>query len=181
MTGLVAASTVVPATGEYGRIYDTANALLTSLLASFAAATVEPPALQYVSVGETAYDFGGEFLVVEALQFHPGPPGITVQEALSAGSQYSLDCLVHCIRTVPTLDDQGRPPTPTELAASAQLLLRDWWIVHRSIIDNTLAAISGTGELVGAPYRSASMRQMDAYGPSGGVGGLVASVDVELV
>lgn len=181
MTGLVAASTVVPDTGDFGRIYDTCNALLQSVLASYNAAGVEPPELQYVADGNPAYDFTGEHLIISPFQLHPGLPGITTQEPISAHSQFSLDCLIHCIRAVPVPDNQGRAPTPAEITASGQQILRDWWIIHRSVVDNTLAALDGRGELVGAPYRQAALRQIDAYGPEGGAGGLVASVSVELI
>lgn len=181
MTGFVAASTVVPDTGDFGRIYDTCNAVLQSVLASYSVAGVEPPDQQYVADGAPAYDFTGEHLIVSPVQLHPGLPGITSQEPVTFITQFSLDCLIHCIRTVPGQNDQGRPPTPAEITASGQQILRDWWIVHRCVVDNTLAAAGGTGELVGAPYRQAALRQIDPYGPEGFAGGLTALVTVELV
>lgn len=176
---MVAASTVVPEPTDNGPIWRTLTAVLDSLLASFQAYSVEPPAQQYVHVGELAIDFTGEHLAVALTQDRAGAPGAASQEDIGFNSRFALEVDVYCIRNVPGTDDNG-PPEIAALQQSARALAKDWWVVHRCIVDNQLAALSGTGELVGAPYRAAALRQIDAYGPEGFAGGLVAQLSVEL-
>lgn len=184
----IAADVVVPATGAYGRVFDTCSNALAVVNLIFAAANIALPARQFVSDGAVAYDDvppeQGEsgLLAIEAMRFRPGAPGIPALMAVNANTPYSLEMQVHLLRRVPVVSDQGFAPEPEEVTASAGALLLDWGTLISGVFYGRAAGSYGDpGSIQGAPYRKIMVQEITQYGPAGGLSGLVATLVSELV
>lgn len=176
---------VVPPGGPQGRIYDTMRNVLNAYVDYFEQYDVDLPkdeqdeVISFVSDGTIGYD--QPLFAIEFLRLRPGSPGVPAAVAIRGDSEYSIETTVHLIRSVPVVDEGGLP-TPEEREGSAQELLLDAWMLFQGAIDLTRAAMEGgPSTFVGAPYRRVMIQDIAPYGPSGGIGGSVATLVLELV
>lgn len=177
---LIPAAVVVPEGDQFGRVYQTCKNAMNTLSQFFEGAGVELPDLRFVSNGGVAYD--APLLAVEVVRLRPGLPGLPAAEAVLAHTQYSIETELHLLRDVPTLNDEGEAPTNEAIEMSAMELLRDWWLVFQCILEGVRHGADGDpGDLQGAPFRGAMIQEIGAYGPDGGLGGLVAQLVLQLV
>lgn len=114
------------------KIYDTAADLLDSVVTRMTDVyddyepAVELPDRQYVHAGEVAFDC--EQVVVSGMNLthaFPGEAGAIL--VCSPPRHVQLD--VWIVRCVPTLSGNGDPPTAAALDASAQIVLKDLWVL----------------------------------------------------
>lgn len=172
-------SVVVPPTDAYGRIYQTMQNALLTIEAFFNTNGVALPARQLVSAAQFAYD--DEFVGITIARQRPGKPGIPSLEPVRPYTFYSLECELHLIRAVPTVDETGH--TDDELNAEfSKITLLDWWLLDRCVTEGTGAGEAGDpGDLQGAPFRDVMINEVLPYGPQGGLQGVVSHLVLQQV
>jgi hypothetical protein len=107
--------------------------------------------------------------------------GAEAHAEVYAGSQFVIDATLHLLRVVPMPNDNGDPPAADALVASGQELLRDMEFIRRCIVEGrALGAAGAPGAVQGAPFLRAAFGPIAAYGPEGGLGGVVAPFMLQL-
>lgn len=174
---------------EFGALYDTANVILDVVRDRFAAsgdpAAVPPvdpaelPARQYVVPGITAaYDC--EQLTVTVLQVAIGVPGATINVPITnCAPQRYATYRVELVRDVPSVDNQGNPPSATKLDNAAQETLRDMALLHDAIVHGReRIATSNPDDPLGGVGVPVAVSNATPVGSDGGVAGSRVDVDV---
>lgn len=143
---------------------------VTDAVACTAAGT---PAVSYVANGEVAWDSccNGMVAVVPG-RIYPTrqfPAEDITPESIYCGSLAVWDLSVVVLRCAPTLDNQGNPPSPEALQASAVEALDDAQAVFRALQC-----------WCGNYSESAIIRDTAWVGPEGGCVGSITSLLVEL-
>lgn len=166
-----------PVTG----LYNLARAILTTLENAYADAADDEgapeglalPARRYVAEGPPAYDC--EQVVVAFARSYPGLPFQENPAApvLRATLLRSVTLAVHVVRCIPTISDRGVFPKVEALDASARNLLVDAFLVPGALVRGYHAgAFAGLCDGFG-------VREVVPAEPSGGFGGIIATVDVQ--
>lgn len=141
-------------------IQDLCEALLDEALDGLALARTghAPPARTFVSHGEPVADF--DTCDDGLLAVWHGPIGY-VQTNRQIRPQTTFYVDVH--RCVPTMADDGAPPTPAEMTESADYLNRDLWSLLTYLYDRASLVFEGCGPITWGPAT--------ALGPEGGIAG----------
>jgi hypothetical protein len=108
-------------------VYDLAAGLLDSVVTRMnAELTVDLPARQYVHAGLVAWDCEETVVAVpESGLTHAFPGEASKVEFCSPPRQVAFE--VWIVRCVPSLQDNGTPPTEADLDAAAAIQLADLW------------------------------------------------------
>lgn len=156
-----------------------------ALLASAVASLSDPPTIQYLAMGKPAADGCDQLVVwVDALQ--SVRPAGSISNTLSArdglepgGVLPAVEFNVQLLRCGAPQSDGGLLPTPAVLDAHGVELLTDAWELYRGLL-----ARYASGSLFGTPNpipaHHTVIRDMDAYGPEGGVSGWTVPIRVSL-
>lgn len=183
----VDAAVVVPPTARGGRILQTCENTQWTIRQIFEAAGLRLPERQVIVVGEVAYDSIAEdgddgMFAIELKQMIPGRVGQPTNTQIVAGMQFMVEIVVHLIRRVPTQTDQGEVPEGDLIDAASATIMEDWAVLVAGIMAGRAHGVDGDpGSLQGAPYRAIMIADVIPYGPTGGVGGIVATLGCELV
>lgn len=124
---------------------DMMNGILERVEAVFQSYNVELPQRRYWTVGQPAIDC--EQLVVYFQQLYLGPPGAQVGEPQRCHVPRSATVTISIARATPIVNQNGRPPSPEKIKASAEVLAIDAWVLMESI--NQLDQWDETGYGVG--------------------------------
>lgn len=155
---------------------DTLSVLAHDLLDSVVtrmAGDVDPlPDRQYVWSGAVAVDC--EQVVVALEQLFQGLPGVADSAALQCTVLRTTQLAIYVIRCVPTSSADGTPPSETVMDASGTTMLTDAHVLMRSVVEGYRA-----GDFAGT-CDSFSIVNLLPVGPSGGYGGNVLRVQVQL-
>lgn len=147
-------------------LYDLANATLDAVEAGWPGDAEPLPERRYVSDGAMVWD-GCEFYtaLVDATFGTEGDVGIETFAQIGLGFALRVALIgVGIFRCVPVVDDDGVPPTPEAIDASANLILRDAMALH-----NVLATAQQAGQL--ATCNGLAFERWNAQPPAGGIGG----------
>lgn len=153
-----------------------ATAVLDTVVAAYAAATIDLPDRRYTTSGAVAYDC--EQVVVSLVRLYPGIAFLEdpSQPVLKATLLRSIQLAVHVVRCIPTLKDSPAGdvfPEPTELDASGQELLVDAYMLPTCIVrawhDGDLSSYCST----------LGVRELVPAEPDGGFGGSILSIDAQ--
>lgn len=173
---------VVPEDEPAGRIFQTCERALARVVDVFRQAGVELPERQYVAIGQVSYDVTDQ-LVLEFTKLAPAPRTQDPWGGLGPATMLEATLTIHLIRRAPSVDDAQNLPSPAELTDAAKVMLRDMWTLLHGLQVGRAAGSDGEtlpGDLPGAPYRSLTISDMTPYGPTGGAGGIVATLITEL-
>ena len=147
---------------------DTAADLRDAVVAALAAAGRPAFPRVYVSDGgNVAYDC--EQLVVAVEDIRPGLPGEAGTVQLDTRVTWTAIIAVHALRCAPTIADDGTPPTPAEIDASAAVILADADALLRGAYDFAQAC------------RRAATATLTFPGPTGGYAVAVMRLEVHVV
>lgn len=125
------------------------------------------PERQYVHAGEVAWDC--EQVVVTVVDLRHAFPGETAKPLVCSPPRH-IHMEVWIVRCVPTLDDNGNPPSPAALDAAAHTELQDLW---------TLAYVLWKGYSDadwGGTCASVLLGPVDTVGPLGAYAAVKADV-----
>jgi hypothetical protein len=151
-------------------IFETAAAILDHYTGALAAAGSDPFDEAFVADGVVAFD-GCSRLVVEHEAARVGTPGNPVVAArVHAGLPLAHGFRVWVLRCVPVPDDQGNPPTASDITASAAGLLAER--------DRIIAATYDLADALG-PCTTVALVDVSGVGPEGGVGGTSVGIAVQ--
>lgn len=149
------------------RVHDAAAGVRDAVAAALAAAARPAFPRVYVSDGaDVAYDC--EQLVVAVENVRSGLPGEAGFVYLDARLTWTAVLAVHAVRCAPTLDDQGNPPEPAEITASAAGIQGDG------------AALLEGARVYAQACRRAAVATLTFPGPLGGYAVAVMRVEVLL-
>lgn len=132
------------------------------------------PCRKFVTIGNPAWDNccdGQLALVIDRIYVQsvfPQAEGGTITCSSPIVGEFTLQL----IRCVPTMTDQGDPPTPQALSDSAANIYADMYIAYRAVVC-CLAAYKKS--------RLFTMRDGRTVGPQGGCGGFEIKFSVQLV
>lgn len=149
------------------RIFDIADACLDAVVAHYAEKAVELPERRYVANGLPAFDCEQVTVFCESTSGISGSPAIEVatEQFRDAGHAMRLGVFaVSIIRCVPTLDDEGDPPTVADENESSALIYGDAVLVL-----NALIAAEEAGQL--PEHGSIVFRGWTNENAQGGLGG----------
>lgn len=147
------------------QVYDIAA----DMLASLAARLADPPTRQYVHAGEPAWDCEALIVTVpESGLQHSFPGEAATVEQCSPPRHVNLQAWV--IRCVPTLTDNGEPPTVADLDASAAVVLADVWTMAYELWDGW------RDKDWGQPCTTVLFGPVSVIGPEGGYTAVRADV-----
>lgn len=132
------------------------------------------PDISYVTFGEPAADC--EQLTVHVERIGDASTNSGLQEGTRHRSMRMPQPLfiATLFRCVPTLSDDGDPPSSTELTVSARQLHADGWALH-----NVLFNMLREGELFEF-CRNVVWDGIRRYGPAGAFGGWIVTIRAEL-
>lgn len=151
-------------------IIDLADGLLDAVVSAYADASVETlPGRRYVHAGLVAFDC--EQLVVTVGPAFRGQPAAPSPIENRPGDLWAIQLGVLLLRCVPTLTDQGTPPSADELNAAGRELS----------IDARILTIGLTPKLKESPFDVCTLvatGNLDAQGPEGGFGGWLLPIQV---
>lgn len=154
------------------KVADLAEELLASVATRLEDAGLTVPSRQYVTVGEVALDCP-EQLVVAVTGLVHAFPGEEAAMAICAPPR-SVALSVWLTRCVPTVQENGDPPTAAALNASGVELATDAWVLPYVIWEGHRADDDGWGEACD----SILLGPVIPYGPSGQTGGVHADLSV---
>lgn len=132
------------------------------------------PCRKFVTVGQPVWDQccdGGQLAVFMERVYVASTFPAANNTAITCAAPLIGEFTLQLIRCVPTMDDQGHPPTPDDLTASAQAIYSDMYITFRAVLC-CLAAYR--------KYRNFTMRDGRFVGPQGGCAGFEIKFAVEL-
>lgn len=115
-------------------LFDTIAGLRDAVVSALAAGG--RPAFDRVVISDgadVAYDCEQLVLAVEAIR--TGLPGVPDVVQLDGRVSWTAVVAVHAVRCAPTLDDQGNPPSPEEITASAESVAGDGDALMRGAFD----------------------------------------------
>lgn len=137
-------------------LYDVANAVLAKAVTALGAYA---PDRRYVHVGQVAWDCPDQLTV------SPGTLTHVQSNQCSALRTYPL--VVTFLKCVPTANDKGKPPSDTELDASALEIMTAGQKLWRGLVDHVIAGtlVSGIG------CDAVTLGALQPLGPSGGAAG----------
>ena len=124
---------------------DMMQGVLERVQAVFQSYNVELPQRQYWTMGMPAVDC--EQLVIYFQQLYLGPPGAQVGEPQRCHVPRSATITISLSRATPIVGQNGRPPAPERIQASAEIMAIDAWVLMESI--NQLDQWDATGYGVG--------------------------------
>lgn len=107
---------------------------------------------------------------VENIYVHDNFPA-RMTGPIFCSSPLAGDFVIQLIRCVPTVKDDGTPPTPLELSESARKIYQEMYISYRAIICCLVAA---------KRHRKFVMREATTVGPQGGCAGFEIRFSIEL-
>jgi hypothetical protein len=159
------------------RIAATSQALLDSVAIALSTEGLTVPSRRFTTTGSVALDLFtddcNELFVVTWVRMEPeGGIGQVVKCAMPFIGRF----VIGLFRCVPTLDDNGSAPTITDLSTSGEELATDAMTLAKVLVDGHLA-----GTLLPGRFGVVGIGDISAYGPSGGLGGVQATVFVELL
>lgn len=161
------------------RVWQIAKAVLAAVVDGYAAESVALPARQFVSPGLPAWDC--DILAVQATRTfgHAGNVAAEIIDPQTPSAGHAMRGValdVHLIRCVPTTHDDGTNisvPSVIEEEAAAEVILTD-----AQLLLNVLVAAQRAGDLPGCS--GLAFEQWRNLGPSGGLGGGVLTVRVQV-
>lgn len=152
---------------------DLADSILAAVEARHADAGIGLPNRRYTHTGEVAYDC--EQLVVTLTGVFAGLPASPHNDPVNPVAPISASFEIHVVRCVPTLDQQGNPPSVDRLNASAQEIATDHYVLARGILTS-----ARTGEY-GDHCQAVTIDRVGPADPQGGYGGTIATISVGIV
>ena len=157
-----------------GLVYEVATDILECTAARLTAYGIDVPTRQYVHMGEVALDCcdPGQLVVTVSNLTHAMPGAGEEIAVCSPPRSVTFDVWLN--RCVPTLDDNGDPPTAAELDDSAETLLTDLWTLAYVLWDGYKDGCWGGG------CASVLFGPITPYGPEGACGGVHASITLNL-
>lgn len=165
-------------------LYDTAHELLLHINTYFVAQGVDLPDRRYVTLGEPAHDLGPEAgtdcagQVTVSMDFiGSGLPGAETSDSNQTRGCTITDFVsytIELVRCVPTLENDGTPPSLTDLDDSALDLSIDGYLLRRSIHN---AWSSG----VFCNCQDIAIGRLEVISPRGGVAGWRQTLQVDLL
>jgi hypothetical protein len=163
--------------------YDIAHELLNYVVTSFAAEGIDLPDRRYVHHGEPAHDYGPEVdpdctgqLTINWEFVGSGQPGAETSDSNKQRGCVLIDFIeyaIELVRCVPTLQEDGTPPTVIALDDSALDLAVDGYVLRRSVYDAWSSGIF-------CQCQDIQIARMTAISPRGGVAGWRQTLQVEL-
>lgn len=167
------------------RLTDIAQTILDALISELEMAGITVPSRRYIHSGEVAHDFSSENCGEAFIVAWGGSSQGTVVEGQAAGilsqvikcaTPMSARFVIVLLRCVPTIDDDGNPPSATSLQESGEQVLADAMTLPAVAIDAHLR-----NELTGIGCSLAGISQVAPIGPFGAVGGTAMELFVGLV
>jgi hypothetical protein len=153
------------------RAYQLAAAALQAVVQHYADESEDLPARQFASDGEVAWDC--EFVAVRVVRIYAGTPDAEIVGSLNCPLTLTAVLGLSVARCVPTMGEQGTPPSASEIDASAQVVLKDPLLLYAALREAQKA-----GDLAGCS--GLAYEQWVAIGPSGGMSGGELTVRVLL-
>lgn len=161
-------------------LFDLCGEFLDACVEALATTMGGAPGLQFVSPGPPAWDccdaiivYAGGPLVAET---SPGSPVLAPGHRVQAYGVVNLITMTAtALRCVPTLDDDGNPPTAAAMTLAAAVTNADCWA-----ITNYCRSKQRAGLLFAPKEREVFWRPAVAVGQQGGCGGWALTVDVQL-
>lgn len=165
------------------RLLDVANTILTNLATALTTAGIDVPTKQIVTTGDLAHDFQAakcaeQFSITwdGAFQGQVSQSGSLVNQAIRCSMPLVAQFSLALLRCVPVVKNRGTAPSDAELNASGEQLLIDAMTLPAVLIDTHVA-----GTLLDDACTLLGIVSLQSFGPQGGVGGVVLSIQVSLV
>ena len=105
--------------------------VLERVVSVFQSYSVPIPARQYWTVGQQAIDC--EQLVVTLIQLYLGPPGDQASMPQKCNMPRTAVMTVSISRSIPTVGQNGRPPSSDTIERAAEISAVDAWVLMQSI------------------------------------------------
>lgn len=147
-------------------LYDLAQATLDAVVAGWPAEATPLPERQYISDGAMVWD-GCEFLTVLVDATFGTEGDVSIETIIQMGMGFTLRAAligVGIFRCVPTVDDEGAAPDPSEIDSSAHVVLTD-----AIALFNVLAGAQQAGRI--ATCNGLAFERWSGQPPQGGMGG----------
>lgn len=126
--GIVDVSGVSP---DVTNIVDFMDSVLERVVDTFESSNVPLPARQYWTVGQAAIDC--EQLVVTLIQIYLGPPGDQASSPQRCNMPRTAVMSVTIAREIPTVGQNGRPPSAEKISQAAQISAIDAYTLMQAI------------------------------------------------
>lgn len=139
-------------TEEATDLRDMLDGVLDRLESVFQSYNVNLPARKYWTMGQPAIDC--EQVVVSFIQMYLGAPGDEASTPQRCTVPRSAVLSISIAREVPTVGQNGRPPSPEKIQAASEMSAIDAWVLMQSV------------------------REFDMWDDSGYGAGVIATVDV---
>ena len=107
------------------------DGVLDSIVSVFQSHNVPLPTRQYWTVGEQAIDC--EQLTVTLIQLYLGAPGDQASAPQKCNMPRSAVMTVSLAREIPTVGQNGRPPSYEKISQAAEISAIDAWVLMESI------------------------------------------------
>lgn len=160
-----------------GPIFDRVSQLFAALVDAFedrpSPPFAKPPKRQFIADGSAVPEDWDEILAVGTSQARLGFPGVPDIHLITAATGTVADLSAWVYRSSPLPDEQGSPPSPASMLASARVIYADMWTVLQTIL------VGSDDESLFGPTK-ASVPQIRSIGPGGGIVGFECQVQVEL-
>lgn len=152
------------------RLLDAAHHIFDTLVDGLTAEGVVVPERRYVHTGLIAHDLAGancaEAFIVSWTNSFQGLLGSEERPFIQCSMPLTVQMSVVLLRCVPTVNSQGKAPTPSQLEAAADQLMVDAWTLPAVVISQTVV-----GTLRQERIELVGINSVNAIGPQGGVGG----------
>lgn len=125
-------TTAIPSDAKNAK--DLLDGVLDTIVSVFSSYSVPLPSRQYWTVGEQAIDC--EQLTVTLIQIYLGAPGDQASAPQKCNVPRSAVMTVSLAREIPTVGQNGKPPSYDKIAQAAEISAIDAWVLMESI--NTL-------------------------------------------
>lgn len=107
------------------------DGVLDSVVSIFQSYNVPLPTRQYWTVGEQAIDC--EQLTVTLIQLYLGAPGDQASAPQKCNTPRSAVMTVSLAREIPTVGQNGRPPSYEKISQAAEISAVDAWVLMESV------------------------------------------------
>jgi hypothetical protein len=112
-------------------VLDFLDNVLQRIVDTFEASHVPIPSRQYWTVGQTAIDC--EQLVVTLVQIYLGPPGDQASSPQRCNMPRTAVMTVTISRAIPTVGQNGRPPTADKINEAARVSAIDAYVLMQAL------------------------------------------------